>query len=440
MFYYLFMEIFYRVLEIINWIVIGISILSFLFQFIMIAFVPLKPKKFPVTEKKNKVAILICARNESEVIKDTVTQILEGQSYPKDMFDVFVVADNCTDNTAELAKNAGAIVLERVDNDPTHRAALYPLKMGCETIMNHPNNYDLVIHLDADNIVNDDFLSLMNDCYQAGNEFARPYEGSLNGSQNFYAAGNSLFYCFDSRFGSRVRERFHLSAHVNGPGAMMAVSMLKRSGGYDCVTKSDDAEFLFNRLIDKVKPRFVEDAVVYEDMPSSFHDTAVRNKRMANGAGKLFKSKFKDLMKSFFKTGDLSFLEITSLYLLNLINVVVIIWLPLYYIYHFVFLGLVTAGTIPVGNMFPQEYYSASLWNTLIVAACIAVGLLFLFGFLMGFILVLVDYKKMSAKSRKEMIGYSFVVVPFLFVFAITFFAGGIKKDTKWEMVKRNVQ
>lgn len=432
-------EVLYRTLSIVNYVVLIVLAMPILVQLLYIFLFFVKKTKFPKSEKKARIGILIPAHNESSVIYRTVKNLFDKQNYPKDMFDVFVVADNCTDNTAELAKNAGAIVLERVDNDPTHRAALYPLKMGCETIMNHPNNYDLVIHLDADNIVNDDFLSLMNDCYQAGNEFARPYEGSLNGPQNFYAAGNSLFYCFDSRFGSRVRERFHLSAHVNGPGAMMAVSMLKRSGGYDCVTKSDDAEFLFNRLIDKVKPRFVEDAVVYEDMPSSFHDTAVRNKRMANGAGKLFKSKFKDLMKSFFKTGDLSFLEITSLYLLNLINVVVIIWLPLYYIYHFVFLGLVTAGTIPVGNLFPQQYYSASLWNTLIVAACIAVGLLFLFGFLMGFILVLVDYKKMSAKSRKEMIGYSFVVVPFLFVFAITFFAGGIKKDTKWEMVKRNV-
>ena len=104
------------------------------------------------------------------------------------------------------------------------------------------------------------------------------------------------------------------------------------------------------------------------------------------------------------------------------------------------FLGLITAGVIPVGNLFPPSYYSASLWNTLIVAAVFVVGLLVLFGFVMGFILSISDYQKMGAKSRKSMVKYSFVVIPFLLVFALTFFVGGISKDIKWEMVKRNVQ
>ena len=433
-------EILYRTLSIINYIVLIVLSIPILVQVFYIITCFVKKTTFPKSDKKAKVAFLIPAHNESSVIYNTVRNLFEKQKYSKELFDVFVVADNCTDDTAQLAKNAGAIVLIREDKDPNHRAALYPLKYGVDEILKSKNNYDLVVHLDADNLINDEFLNLINDCYQCGNDFIRPYEGSTNGPQNFFSAGNSLFYCFDSRFGSRVRERLHLSAHVNGAGAVMSTKMLRECGGYDCVTKSDDAEFLFNRMLDGVKPRFVEDAIVYEDMPSSFHDTAIRNKRMANGAGKLFKSKWKDLLKMFFKTKDFSYLEIMSLYFLNLINVFVCIWLPLFYVYFFTFLGLVAGGVIPVDNLFPQSYYVSTIWNTLIVAASIAVVLLLLFGFLMGFILSILDYEKMGANKRKQMVPYSFVVIPFLFVFAITFFAGGIKKDTKWEMVKRNVK
>ena len=72
-------------------------------------------RKFKPAKKKHKYGILIAARNEKAVIGNLLDSI-NKQDYPKDKLTVFVVADNCTDNTAEIARKHGAKVYERFDD------------------------------------------------------------------------------------------------------------------------------------------------------------------------------------------------------------------------------------------------------------------------------------------------------------------------------------
>ncbi len=433
-------EILFRVLSIVNYIVLILIALPIVIQLLYIVLFFLPKKKYPVSEKKGRIAYLIPAHNEADVIFNTVKGIIEGQKYPREKFDVFVVAHNCTDDTARLAREAGAIVLELNDPDPAHRMALYPLKHGIAHIISLTEDpYDVVIHLDADNHINEEFSSLMNDAFQSGVDFARPYEGSLNGTQNFYTKASGMLYSFDSRFGSRVRERLHLAAHVNGSGAMMSVRMLQKTGGYDCETASDDAEFNLKRMYDGYKGHFVEDAVVYEDMPSSFQDTLARNRRMGSGVMDLFKKNTGRMLGSFFRTGNFSFLEVFFLYMLNLLNVLIAVWVPLYYVYHFLFCGFAAYGGMPL-SMFPPEYYRGMIFTYLIVAACILVALFLLFGYIQGFILVMTDYKKLGAKRRRELISTVFLFPVFLILYAVTLLTGAVSKPKGWQKPKRNVQ
>lgn len=433
-------EILFRVLSIVNYAVLFVIAIPVLLQLLYICAFFVKKRVFPKSEKKGRIAYLIPAHNEEAVIYNTVKQLLDGQTYPREKFDVFVVAHNCTDRTAELAKKAGAIVLELNDPDPSRRKALYPLKHGIAHIIGLTEDpYDFVVHLDADNLIDPAFSSLMNDAYQAGVDFARPYEGAINATQNFYTKASAMLYSFDSRFGSRVRERLGLSAHVNGSGAMMSVRMLQSCGGYDCETISDDAEFNLKRMFDGYKGRFVEDAVVYEDMPSSFRDTLARNRRMGSGVMDLFKKNAFPMVGAFFRTGDFSFLEVFFFYMLNLLNVVIGIWLPLYYVYHFLFCAFAGYGSLPL-TMFSPAYYRGMIFTYLIVAACILLALFIVFGYLQALILVLTDYKKLGAKKRRELLSTVFLFPLFLILFAVTIFAGAVSKPKGWGTVKRNVK
>ncbi len=433
-------EILFRVLSIINYAVIVLIALPVLLQvlYILLSFLP--KRKYPKSEKKGRIAYLIPAHNEADVIGAAVRDIFASQNYPRELFDVYVVAHNCTDGTAEEARKAGAIVLTLDDPDPAHRMALYPLKYGIDHIIHLTEDpYDFIVHLDADNHINAEFSALMNDAYQAGVEFARPYEGALNATKNFYTKASAMLYSFDSRYGSRVRERLHLAAHVNGSGAMMSVKMLQKTGGYDSVTMCDDAEFNLNRMYDGHYGRFVEDAIVYEDMPASFHDTLARNRRMGSGVMDLFKKNAFPMLGAFFRTGNFSFVEVFLLYMLNLLNVLIAVWIPLYYVYHFVFCAFAAYGGLAV-TMFPPEYYASMIWVTLIVAACILVGLFLLFGYVQALILVLTDHKKLGAKNRRQLLSAVFLFPLFLILYAITLLAGAMSKPKTWGKLQRTKQ
>lgn len=430
-------EILYLVLSIVNYIVLLLIAIPLALQVFYVLFGWIKKRTYPKSDKKGRIAFLIAANNEEAVIYDTVKDLLENQQYPKDMYDVFVVAHNCTDRTADLAKRAGAKVLVLDDPDPAHRMALYPLRHGIEHILSVTDNpYEIVLRLDADNHVNAQFASLMNDAYQAGVDFARPYEGARNASQSFFTKACAMFYAFDSRFGSRVRERLGLAAHVNGSGAMMSVRMLKSTGGYDCTTISEDAEYFINRLFDGYKGHFVEDAIVYEDMPSSLRDTYNRNKRIGSGSVSLLKPKFAKLFTGFFRTGNFSYMEVFLTYSFVFITAIVATWIPMYYIYNFLYLGFAAYGGLEVA-LFGAAYYQSVLWNTVIIIAAVLLGLFVLFGYLQALFLVISDYKKLGAKNRRELISAVFLFPVFLILYAVTIFMGTMSKPT-WGKAKRN--
>lgn len=104
-------------LRLINYTVSILFILCYAYQFVYIP-ISLFKKKKTVTKKPDlhNFAVLICARNEAAVIGDLIDSI-EYQTYNKDLITVFVLADNCTDNTAEIAKLKGAKVYSRFNKE-----------------------------------------------------------------------------------------------------------------------------------------------------------------------------------------------------------------------------------------------------------------------------------------------------------------------------------
>ena len=91
------------VLETINNVVIGIVSVAFAFQVIYLFLFFLKPEQYPKAKVKHKFAVLVCAHNEGEVIGATVRNLML-QKYPRELYRIFVVADNCTDETASIAQ------------------------------------------------------------------------------------------------------------------------------------------------------------------------------------------------------------------------------------------------------------------------------------------------------------------------------------------------
>ena len=427
--------------------------IPFAIQMIYMLLFWLPKKKFKKTDKINRIALVIPAHNEEDVIYDTVKDVIENQKYPRDMFDVYVIADNCTDKTEELAKKAGATVFVHNDPDPKHHMVGFALEYGFKELLKidsakgEPHQikfkkkvidskkyYDFLIRLDADNHINPEFFSLMNDAYNSGAKIARPYESALNMTQSSFTKACGLYYIFDSRCGSRVRERLHIDAHVNGPGSLIDMDIIRRIGGYDTVTMCEDTEFNFKRMFEGYKPHFVEDAVVYEDLPSTFKDTLARNKRLGAGNLRMLVRYAPKMFFYSFKNLNFSYIEAFLNYLFIPICPILCIWLPGFYIYAYIyhFMGLGTWEP----TMFLWMHYSwVSFTTTLIV---FAISVLFAFaGILQASIMVITDYKKMGAKRRRDLISGVLLFPVFSIVYVITITSGVFSKP-KWTKVRRN--
>lgn len=418
-----------------NNVILMIIGIPFILQLLYMFLFWLPKKKFPKSEVKHRICVVIPAHNEEDVIGDTVRLLFEKQNYPKDLFDVYVVAHNCDDRTAEFARAAGAIVLELNDPDPSKHIVSYALKHVYEHILATGIAYDFSIRLDADNHVNDEFFSLMNDAFSAGVKIARPYESALNMTQNQFTRACGLYYIFDSRFSSRVRERLHMDAHVNGPGSMTDMEIIRKIGGYDTVSICEDTEFCFKRMLEGYRCHFVEDAVVYEDLPSSFRDTMNRNKRIAAGNERLLAKYTPRMLWNTVKQLRFSFIEQILTYMFIFICLILCTWIPGYYIYACVYLGV--NGLFTSADMAAVGLSGAGLWELLIIIG-ICLGVLFVVaGISQGLLLVLLDYKKMGANKRRELVSGALLFPLFTVVYCITM-AIGLFCKPKWVKINRN--
>ena len=124
----------------------------------------------------HRYAVLIAARNEENVIAGLLDS-LAAQTYDMSLVTVFVAADNCTDSTAAIAREHGAVVYERFNHVNVGKG--YALDFLLQHIgADYPEGFDGYFVFDADNILSPDYLERMNESFSAGNEIVTSYRNS----------------------------------------------------------------------------------------------------------------------------------------------------------------------------------------------------------------------------------------------------------------------
>ncbi len=430
-------EIAYRVFEIINYVVIILTTIGFGFQLVMILFFWLKEKKFKEAKTLHKIAVLFPAHNEESVIYGSVRDIFENQDYPKELFEVFVVAHNCEDKTAELAEKAGAHVIVYNDPDPKTHTLGNAQRRGIQEILKD-ESFEIVIKLDADNRLSSNYLRAMNNAYESGVLIARGFEAPLNGTQNTWTAVSAAYYIRDSRIACNFRERAHLDSMLCGPGMTIATSVLRKiPGGFDALSISEDVEFTINRLSENYRIHYVGEAIVYEDQPSTMKDTYARLSRMGHGLHNLFWKKGFKLFGHFFKSGRWSNIDLFVQLMFIPIDVLCITWFPLYYIayaiIHIMNAFGATAGFL--GFMTALESYSA-IWSLLLMAVGVILSFLIIYS-LQTYAAVALSRKKIGMDTFKGMKRGIFLSAPFMLFYGVSVLFG-ILFRAKWKNVHRN--
>lgn len=225
---------------------------------------------------KNRFVIIIPAHNEENVIYESVRSIMNLR-YPRNLYDVFVIADNCNDKTAELAIKAGARVLKR--HDDNLRGKQHALKWAFENI--DLDNYDAVVVLDADNHVDPSFLLAMDSQLQKGNNVTQGYIETKNPYDSWITVNYAYMYWYICRL-QIIRTKLGLSAWLGGTGWCIRTSTLKKTG-WKVETMTDDLEYTCQLILKGERVVFADDAIVYDQKPANMLDSIRQRVRWIRG-------------------------------------------------------------------------------------------------------------------------------------------------------------
>ena len=270
------MEYLYIIQQALVWIIT----IFWLYQLAISVSSLVKLKDKPLLINKNhKFMAIIPAHNEESVVAELIKS-LKNQNYPKELLDIYVIADNCTDLTAQVARDAGAIVYERFD--PSKKTKGYALNWFLKQKIEENADYDAFCIFDADNIVDKDFIKNMNKKLCQGEDVVQGYRDIKNPTDNWITAGYAIFYWTMNRFYHLARYNIGLSPLINGTGFMVKFDVIKPNG-WETKTLTEDIEFSLKRIIQGKKLGWATDAIVYDEQPLGFKQSWNQRSRWTVG-------------------------------------------------------------------------------------------------------------------------------------------------------------
>ena len=275
-------------LRTINAVISALFFICYTYQFLYIPLVLLKKRRpLPRPAASHRYAVLIAARNEENVIAGLLDS-LAAQTYDMSLVTVFVAADNCTDSTAAIAREHGAVVYERFNHVNVGKG--YALDFLLQHIgADYPEGFDGYFVFDADNILSPDYLERMNESFSAGNEIVTSYRNSKNFGDNWISAGYALWFLRESRYLNGARNRLGSSAAVGGTGFLFSQRILDESHGWRFYLLTEDIEFSIHHILRGERIAICEDAVLYDEQPTSFAQSWRQRMRWSKGYLQVFR-------------------------------------------------------------------------------------------------------------------------------------------------------
>ncbi len=311
--------------DILNLIIGVVFLLCYGYQLIYLVIAYSKKPEIDPPAPAHRLAILIAARNESKVIHNLLNS-LNDQDYPKDCYSVFLVADNCTDNTAEIARGLGAIVYERFNKTEVGKG--YAIDYLIKSIdRDFGDIYDAYIMFDADNTLEPNYLTEINKTFARGFEVISSYRNPSNYGESWRAAGMGMYFLRDARVLNLARMRLGTNTYITGTGFLFSRELCKRYGGWPFHCLTEDGEFTMHNAVHNAKCGYCNSAIFYDEQPVKLRDSWNQQTRWCKGGLQIFKIYLPSLARGIFTKRWLSFFDtmmtLTPAYVLSMATIAV---------------------------------------------------------------------------------------------------------------------
>lgn len=397
----------------INHILGLIFIICYAYQFFYVLIPFIIKEKPHKPEVPHRFGVLISARNEKEVIKNLIDSI-KNQTYDGSLVTTFVVADNCTDSTAQIAREAGAVVYERFNTEKVGKG--YALDFLYEKIVQDYGDsyFDAYMIFDADNVLDVHYIEEMNKTFSDGYLISTSYRNSKNYGDNWISSGYGLWFLRESKYLNYSRYLLKTSCAVSGTGFMFASEIIREAGGWKFFLLTEDIEFTIYNVIKGRKIGFCKNAHLYDEQPTKFSTSWHQRMRWAKGYIQVWMNYGGGLLKNMFSKKFTSCYDMTMTILPALIISVLTVLNT--------FVGTV-CGLILGENVLPVL---RSLGDSVIATYATL--------FILGGITVITEWKNIHCKGIKKIL-YTFTFPIFMLTYVpITMVA--IVKKVDWKPVK----
>ena len=272
-----------------------------------------KDKDYADHDPESRFLVLVPAHNEEKVISDIIRN-LQQMDYPKELYDFYIIADNCTDHTADVARSLGANVIEtRKESPDAPTGKPIALRKALESLGDYQNRYDLMMIFDADNLMDLNMFREVNSQYLDKDkpDFIQCYLGCKNKKGIvawFYYSG----YTLTNRFFDLAKHRLGLNCVIGGTGFAMSTAYLYERGGWTTRSLTEDFEMQVDATIEGRRILWNHHTRVYDEKPTSMKASIKQKIRWGQGHWFVALTNTKRLFKAFF-TGQIGFGEFLSL-------------------------------------------------------------------------------------------------------------------------------
>lgn len=280
-------------------------------------------KKYSPTQNKHTYGICVSARNEEKVIQNFLDSVAQSD-YPLDKITVFIMAHNCTDNTADVARKAAELhenlnVVVYEYSNPDERTKGFALKKLFENIERDykTDSFDGYFVFDSDNVIAHNYLTKMNEAFDAGNKIITSFRNSKNVNQNWISFSYAMHWMRTCLNENRGKSILNIACRVQGTGFLFANELVKNGWIYTSLT--EDRSFCSDAVVKNYNITYCNEAIFYDEQPYKLKVALRQRLRWAKGhlqstvenCPKLLKNMFKPKIK-FLSTYDCFFLNFPS--------------------------------------------------------------------------------------------------------------------------------
>lgn len=231
--------------------------------------------------------VVIPAHNEAQLVGRSVASVVDAE-YPSHLLDVIVVADNCSDTTADRARDAGARVWER--QEPSSPGKGPALGWALDRLQDD-EKWDAVVVLDADGIVAPDFFSVIDSRLQTGASVVQGERRVANAADSIVSRLAQISGAAQSVLRPRGRQRLGGAAKLFGTGMTIHRTALVQCP-WRATGLTEDSAYWFDLLRNGIRPVHEPGAIFSDEMPATIASARVQRRRWEAGRFELFRGTF----------------------------------------------------------------------------------------------------------------------------------------------------